>query len=145
VWGHIEKRRIKGDPGRDLWDHASNVFAEVKPEEPLPSWYYTKRVVDCLVAAASIIKSPPVHNPRLAEFAGDLLNEADHLFDQELLDGSSGVGPSMRAHLVTLQEKLRRAHRIVRTRPGSAIVLVSEVLNALDSLVAAREGAAEGS
>jgi hypothetical protein len=51
----------------------------------------------------------------------------------------------MRAHLVTLQEKLRRAHRIVRDRPGSAIVLVNEVLNALDNLVAAREGAAEGS
>jgi hypothetical protein len=144
VWAHIEKRRIKNDPGRDLWDQASNVFAEVKTEDPLPSWYYTKRVVDCLVAAAHVIKSPPVHNQRLADLAGDLLNEADHLFDQELLDGSSGVGPSMRAHLVTLQEKLRRAHRLVRDRPGSAITLVSEVLTALDDLVAAREGAAEG-
>lgn len=51
----------------------------------------------------------------------------------------------MRAHLSKLQDKLMRAHRIVRDRPGSATVLVTEVLGSLDSLAAAREGALGGS
>ncbi|OLB81325.1 MAG: hypothetical protein AUI14_03785 [Actinobacteria bacterium 13_2_20CM_2_71_6] len=145
VWNHIEQRRISEEAGRELWDQAGNVFAGLKTEDARPSWYYTKRVVDCLVTASRVITSPPVHNPRLFERARDRLNEADHLIDQELLDGSSEAGPAMRAHLAALQEKLRRAHRIVRDRPGTADVLAGEVLSALDGLAAAREGALGGS
>jgi hypothetical protein len=111
----------------------------------LPSWYFTKRVVDSLVTAAKVISDPPVRSPMLSDFAGDLLNEADHLFDQELLGSSSEGGPSMRAQLETLREKLRRARRILRARPGTASILASEVLGTLDNLAAAREDAAETS
>jgi hypothetical protein len=143
VWAHIDERRLRSDPGRELWDQPSNVFAELSIKHDLPSWYYTKRVVDCLVTAATVISSPPVRSPLLAGYAADLLNEADHLFDQELLDGSSESGPAMRAQLETLREKLRRSRRIVRDRPGTAAALASEVLSTLDNLAAAREDATE--
>ena len=47
--------------------------------------------------------------------------------------------PAIRAQMDTLRQKLGRARRIQRDRPGSAAVLVSEVLSALDILAAARE------
>jgi hypothetical protein len=145
VWGHIELRRLRSDPGRDLWDQPMHAFPELGVRHELPSWYFTKRVVDSLVTAAKVISDPPVRSPMLADFAGDLLNEADHLFDQELLGSSSEGGPSMRAQLETLREKLRRARRILRDRPGTASILASEVLGTLDNLAAAREDAAETS
>jgi hypothetical protein len=80
-----------------------------------------------------------VSGSRLSEYASDLLAEAEHLFDQELLGGSSEAGPAIRAQTDTLRQKLARARRIQRDRPGSAAVLVSEVLSALDGLAAARE------
>lgn len=139
VWGHLERRRIADDTGRDLWDQPANEFPQIEKQDPRPSWYYTKRVVDCLVTAAQVIGNPPVSGSRLSEYASDLLAEAEHLFDQELLGGSSEAGPAIRAQTDTLRQKLVRARRIQRDRPGSAAVLVSEVLSALDGLAAARE------
>jgi hypothetical protein len=143
VWTHIDRRRLRADPGRDLWDQPKHAFAQVSTEHKQPSWYYTKRVVDCLITAANVISSPPVRSPVLSGIAGDLLNEAEHLFDQELLDGSSEGGPSVRAQLDTLREKLRRARRLLRDQPGTAAVLATDVLGTLDNLAAAREDAAE--
>jgi hypothetical protein len=143
VWTHIERRRLRTDPGRDLWDQPAHAFPELTVQHDLPSWYYTKRVVDSLVAAAKVISSPPVPSPRLASLAGDLLNEAEHLFDQELLGSSSQGGPSMRAQTDTLREKLLRSRRILRDRPGTAVVLAVQVLVTLDNLAAAREDATE--
>jgi hypothetical protein len=139
VWAHLEHRRIAEDRGRDLWDQPANEFPQIAVQDSRPSWYYTKRVVDCLVTAAQVIGNPPVSGSRLAAYTSDLLAEAEHLFDQELLDGSSEAGPAIRAKMDTLRQKLARARRIQRDRPGSAGVLVSEVLSALDNLAAARE------
>ncbi len=144
VWIHIDRRRLRTDPGRDLWDQPMNAFPrQITTIYDQPSWYYTKRVVDALVTASRVIQGEPVRSPVLTAYAGDLLNEAEHLFDQELLSGSSDSGPAMRAQLQTLREKLRRSRRIVRDRPGTAVVLASEVLSVLDNLAAAREDAAE--
>jgi hypothetical protein len=139
VWAHLEHRRIADDRGRDLWDQPANEFPQIPVQDTRPSWYYTKRVMDCLVTAAQVIGNPPVSGSRLAAYTSDLLAEAEHLFDQELLDGSSEAGPAIRAKMDTLRQKLARARRIHRDRPGSAGVLVSEVLSALDNLAAARE------
>jgi hypothetical protein len=139
VWAHLERRRLADDRGRDLWDQPANEFPQIPKQDPLPSWYYTKRVVDCLVTAAQVIGNPPVSGSRLSEYTDDLLAEAEHLFDQELLNGSSEAGPSIRVEMESLRQKLARARRIQRDRPGSAGVLVSEVLSALDGLAAARE------
>ncbi|MGQ0777410.1 MAG: hypothetical protein ACT4NY_23865 [Pseudonocardiales bacterium] len=69
----------------------------------------------------------------------DLLNEADHLFDRELLNWSEKSGPSMERTLLAVRANLRRAREILHDRPGSATVLASEVLRDLDRLAAARQ------
>ena len=141
VWDHLAARRLSDDPGRDLWDQPRNVFPAATTVNDLPSWYYTKRVVECLTTAASVISSPPLRSERLGDFVSDLMNEAEHLFDQELLDGSSEGGPAIRSEMQMLGEKLRRARRISPIRPASAVALITDVLSALERLTAAREDA----
>jgi hypothetical protein len=143
VWDHIALRRLTTDNGRNLWDQPHNVFPQAPLIHDAPSWYYTRRVVECLVTAAAVIGSPPLRSDRLTDIARDLMNEAEHLFDQELLDGSSEAGPAMRAEMETLANRLRRARRIMPDRPGTAIILISQVLSALDKLAAAREDISE--
>lgn len=144
VWDHLLVRRLNDGPGRDLWDQPADVFDQLSVRHELQSWYYTERVVECLVAAANVISRAPLHSTRLADLALDMLHEADHLFDRELLSGSGEAGPSMRAVLQAVRANLRRAWAVLHDRPGSAAVLASEVLRDLDRLAAARQDAAGG-
>jgi hypothetical protein len=141
VWDHLVIRRLHDGPGQDLWDQPSEIFDfdAVKVRYELQSWYYTERVVECLVAAANMVSRAPLRSPRLAEVATDLLNEADHLYDRELLNSSGEAGPSMRTTLQAVRVNLRRAWEIRHDRPGSAMALASEVLRDLDRLAAARQ------
>lgn len=145
VWDHLMRRRITGEAGADLWDQPSNVFDDIEPAADSPSWYYSRRVVECLVTAADVVTSPPLRNQRLAELAADLLSEAEHRFDQELLRGSTEAGPAMRTALQGARATLRRARTIVDDYPGTSFVLISEVLRDLDRLSAARSDLAGGS
>lgn len=138
IWGHLEQRRLLQDPGLNLWDRPDRVFDLPPPEADGPSWYYSRRVVECLVTASEVVSSPPLRNQRLADLAADLLSEADHRFDQELLRGSTEAGPAMRGALQGMRATLQRARSIVDAYPGSAFVLISEVLRDLDRLDAAR-------
>jgi hypothetical protein len=135
VWSHLLVRRINGE----LWDQPANAFPQVTVHHELPSWYYTKRVTDCLVTAANVVSGPPLRSTTLTDLATDLLSEADHLFDHELLRGAASAGPAMRMALRSAEAKLRRARRIIGDRPGSAFVLASEVLQELDGFAAARQ------
>ncbi len=144
VWDHLLLRRLNDGPGRDLWDQPSEAYAQLSTRHELPSWYFTERVLECLVAAAHVVSRAPLHSTRLTDMAVDLLHEADHLFDREQLSGSSEAGPSMRAVLQGVRANLRRAWEILDDRPGSAMVLASEVLRDLERLAAARQDAAEG-
>jgi hypothetical protein len=144
VWDHVQQRRITREPGTDLWDQAGNAFRQIPLGTDVPSWYYTRRVVECLVTAAEVVGSPPLRNERLAELAGDLLSEADHRFDQELLRGSTEAGPTMRLTLQSARATLARAREIMPDHPGTAVVLVSEVLRNLDQLAAARSDLGAG-
>jgi hypothetical protein len=139
VWDHLLMRRLHNGPGRDLWDQPGEVFDKVSIRHELQSWYHTERVVECLVAAANMVSGAPLRSTRLTEVATELLNEADHLFDRELLNWSGEAGPSMRATLQAVRANLRRAREILHDRPGSATVLASEVLRDLDRLAAARQ------
>lgn len=139
VWDHLLIRRLQDGPGRDLWDQPSDVFDEISVRYELHSWYYTVRVVECLVAAANMVSRAPLRSTHLADFARELLSEADHLFDRELLSWSGEAGPSMRATQQAVRANLRRAREILHVRPGSAMVLASEVLRELDRLAAARQ------
>jgi hypothetical protein len=144
VWDHLLLRRLKDGPGRDLWDQPADVFDELSTRHELQSWYYTERVVECLVAAANVVNRAPLHSPRLTEVATDMLYEAEHLFDRELLSGSGEAGPSMRAVLQAVRANLRRAREIMNDRPGSAAVLANEVLRELERLAVARQDVAGG-
>lgn len=143
VWDHLELRRLKEGPGRDLWDQPGDAFDQLSIRHKLPSWYHTERVVECLIAAANLVERAPLHSPRLTEMAKGLLYEADHLFDRELLRGSEETG-SMRGVLQATRATLRHAWEILNDRPGSAAVLASEVLREFERLAVARQDAAGG-
>ncbi|MEV6842217.1 SCO2524 family protein [Actinoplanes sp. NPDC051411] len=138
VWTHLEDRMIKEGDDRGLWDRPAGVFSHLDKDHAHVSWYYTKRVVDCLVTAARVINEPPVRSDLLAQIAADLLNEADHLFDRELLNGTTTRGEALRIELERLGTELRRARSVRRERPGVAVAVTEEVLRKLDRLSAAR-------
>ena len=71
--------------------------------------------------------------------ADQLVAEAEHLFDRERLRGTSDTGEQMRESFQVMDSQLRRARELLRNRPGTAIVLASDVLKMLDSLDAARQ------
>jgi hypothetical protein len=141
VWSHVLRRRIQGGQGRDLWDDPGNVYLDVQKADDLPSWYYTERIVECLVEATNLLDSAPLRSGRLIESALDLLNEAEHLFDAELLRGTTQAGRALRDSLQQMQADLVRAREIISDRPGTALVLASEVLRDLDRLTVARRDA----
>lgn len=138
IWDHLLARQHRGGPATGLWDQPSQVFPDVKPNPETPSWYYTERAVECLVAAATLIESQPLRSPRLGDLAIDLLAEAEHLFDQELLEVSAEAGAAMGTVLQTSRVMLRRAREVLPYRPATAWVLASDVLRELDRLAAAR-------
>jgi hypothetical protein len=142
VWDHLLLRRFNNGPGKDLWDQPSGAYPELSIRHELPSWYYTERVVECLVEAANLVSRAPVRSEHLTVLVKDLLHEADHLYDRELLNVSGETETSMRAVLRGIKANLLRAWAIQNERPGSAMVLVSEVLRELEKLASARENAA---
>jgi hypothetical protein len=139
VWDHLVTRRLSQGTARDLWDQPAGAFPGVSQLFESPSWYYTSRVVQCLVTAATLVSGRPLPSELLTELANGLLSEAEHLFDQELLRGSTEAGPAMRATLQEVQTSLHRARSILSDRPGSAMVRANEALLVLDRLAGARQ------
>lgn len=138
LWDHLQMRVIRQGPARGLWDQPAGAFPQLRVELTEVSWYYTKRVVDCLVTAARVIQEPPLRSVLLTQIAADLLNEADHLYDRELLNGSTDSGEQLRVELDRIGFELRRARALRSERPGVAVALTEEVLRRLDRLSAAR-------
>jgi hypothetical protein len=141
AWAHLQSRRLDNVPTGALWDQPSQVFPGVSAQHDLPSWYYTQRVVEGLVAAADFADDPPLRSVRLLDETRDLLNEADHLLGRELLVGSPEAGPAIRANLRRAEGRLARARAALRERPGSAMALALAVLAELEDLAAARADA----
>ena len=139
VWAHLLQRRLSADSRLNLWDEPANLFSTVGERHEQPSWYYTKRVVDCLVTAARVITTPPLRSERVESFATDLLSEAGHLFDQELLNTPSAAGPVIQTKLHQIRALLDRAEVLRRSRPGTSVALAVGVLRELDQLAAARQ------
>lgn len=138
IWTHLDARRLADGRRRGLWDQPGLIFEPFKGTYEEPSWYYTKRVVDCLTTAAQVIAEPPLRSDALAELAGDLLSEAEHLYDQELLQGSPNGGYAMQMDLQSLAAKLKRGRFLIDERPGTASALAVDVLLNLDRFAAAR-------
>ena len=142
IWAHLFSRRIPGGQAGGLWDRPSGAYPQLDAE-PGMSWYFTKRVVDCLVTAADMIDSPPQRSELLTRLAADLIIEANHLFDQEMLNGSSEGGRPLQAEGEQIRVLLQRARTVHRTQPGTAVSIVQAVLRRLDKLAAARRPARE--
>jgi hypothetical protein len=143
TWDHLALRRLDAGRSRNLWDQPSKVFGQLTIEYEQPSWYYTERVVQGLVTTANMLSRPPLRSQRLADTALDLLSEAEHLFDLELLTGGGEAGPRMRETLRIARVNLQRAREIVQDKPGTAATLASTVLIVLDELAAARRDVSE--
>ncbi len=139
VWDHVAERRLEGGNGKELWDQPADVFPTVTRRFEQPTWHHTVRVVESLVFAAKLAESHPLRSEELATFTQDLLAEAEHLFDQELLAGSTEAGRAMREKLEAIRQRLRRSREIMVDRPGSAVSLLLSVLRELDDLAAARQ------
>jgi hypothetical protein len=139
VWRHVLDRRIDTGPHRDLWDQPENVFPAISGPSDRPSWHHTIRVVESLVLAASLISTHPLRSEPLADYAEDLLAEAEHLYDQELLAGSAGAGRPMRAKMEWMSQRLDRCREIMHERPASAAAVLTSVLQELDALAVARQ------
>jgi hypothetical protein len=138
VWAHLNERKLKVGDAERLWDQPHDAFPQYDVRYDEPSWYFTKRVTDCLVTASDVISRPPLRSDVLAEIANHQLSEAEHIFDQELLHGSSTAGPAMLRELQELRAKLNRAREVLDERPGTAIALASEILVRLAGFTAAR-------
>lgn len=135
VWRHVTTRSLAGG----LWDQPAEVYPQLNVKFAEVSWYYTKRVVDCLVTAARIINEPPLRSDLLADIAADLLIEAQHLYDRERLNNSTYSGDSLNEQLRQIGIELARARVRRRERPGVAVAVTQEVLRKLDRLSAARQ------
>ncbi len=139
IWAHLLDRVLSAGPGQGLWDRPAGAYRYL-PDPPLEvSWYFTKRVVDCLVVMAGLINGPPLRSALLTQIAADLLSEADHLYDRELLNGTTAHGGTLRVELDRIGAELRRARAVRRERPGVAVAVTEEVLRRLDRLAAARQ------
>jgi hypothetical protein len=95
-------------------------------------------VVESLVIAANIADSHPLRSEALATFALDLVAEADHLLDKELLAGAAGGARPLRERVEAVRHRVQRSRDILADRPGSAVALLLSVLRELDDLEAAR-------
>jgi hypothetical protein len=140
IWTHIERRRIEAPEARGLWDEPTQIFTGTQfAVYGVPSWFHTERVIEALVAAANVTQSRPAATSELTRTAQQLLAEAEHLFDQERLRGTSDTGEQMRESFQVVGAKLRRARELLRERPGTASVLAGDVLRELDMVDAARQ------
>ncbi|GLY70472.1 hypothetical protein Atai01_70910 [Amycolatopsis taiwanensis] len=138
---HLARRQIRQGPATGLWDDPSEVlfpYDERKPEEA-PSWYLTERVIEALVAAARMFAEQPLRSAAVIVRTHDLLNEAEHLLNQELL--SADATAAVRSKLGEIEAKLVRARNVVNDRPGTANALTVDALLKLDQIAIGHDDA----
>jgi hypothetical protein len=144
---HLMRRRLATGPAAGLWDAPAEVFfpSETRSSDGKPSWYITLRVIEGLVTAAKTFEEPPLCSPSIIAGAQDLLNEAEHLLDQEMLEADADDKSAMQMGLGQIEARLMRARRILNERPGTAHALILKALSELDELTVAHLDAARSS
>ncbi|MFC9994370.1 SCO2524 family protein [Nocardia sp. NPDC127526] len=133
---HLDRRAFREGRITGLWDDPCRIFGGDEIHEP--SWYLTERVIECLVTAARMFRDPPLRSPILVLRAMELLTEAEHLLNRELLELSDKDISSNRAALAMAERRLERARRLIDERPGTALSLATQALLELDELAYAR-------
>ncbi|TDD37531.1 hypothetical protein E1287_08110 [Actinomadura sp. KC06] len=144
IWEHVFRRRIEHSIHAGLWDDAANVFEGLKKHNDRPSWYYTERIVECIVMAISLIRDPLPRSGSIHSYARGILSETDNLFDLELLEANVVDRGALRAQLEEARLNLNHAHEIASLRPATAIGIAMEILRMLERVGVARQNAAEG-
>ncbi|MEC3914231.1 SCO2524 family protein [Nocardia sp. CDC160] len=137
---HLDLRAFREGPATGLWDDPSRLFGG-GVESLLPSWYLTERVVECMVTAARMYREPPLRSPTSVTRAMELLMEAEHLLNREMLELSETDMSAGRTALTLAEQRLERARKLIDERPGTAVSLASQALLELDELAYARSDA----
>lgn len=140
---HLADRRLERDGHAvELWDDVSHFPGLSGLSFEKPAWYLTERVVEALVATASTYDQEPPRSSRMYDHLLRLLNEADHVYNQELLRSPvDDRTTSLRSRLDEIDMFIRRAREIRYRRTSTAIALVERALRLLDALEEAREDA----
>lgn len=139
---HLQQRRmIRGGGPIELWDDVSAFPGLENVTFDKPSWYLTERVVEALVAAASTFGQEPPRSPVMYDHLLRLLNEADHVYNQELLRSNVNEKTSLRDRLDEIGTLIARARELRNRRSSTAISLAEEALRLLDALEVARDDA----
>jgi hypothetical protein len=143
---HLSQRQISEGAAKGLWDDPAKVLFPRKDRQPenKPSWYLTERVIEALVEAERTFRGSPLHSPQAASWALDLLYEADHLLNQQILDVDTDDTSRRRAELIDIEKTLTRARQIVVEQPGTAHALAMDVLCKLDKMAFAHLDATRG-
>ncbi|WP_149261552.1 SCO2524 family protein [Actinomadura sp. K4S16] len=144
IWDHIFRRRIQHSVHAGLWDDAANVFEGLDKHNDRPSWYYTERIVECIVMAINLIRDPLPRSSSIHAYARGILSETDNLFDLELLEANVVDRGALRAQLEEARLNLNHAHEIASLRPATAVGIAMEILRMLEKVGVARQNAAEG-
>jgi hypothetical protein len=144
VWDHLERRRIREGAAARLWDQPKQVYGELGNWFEDPSWHFTIRVVEAMVLAAQFATSEPARSRSLEDLAHELLVEAEHVYDQELLRGSGHAGPALAQEIRSVGLTISHAKDVVDERPGTAFSLGVKALIDLDRLIAAGRDAETG-
>nr|BFF23789.1 hypothetical protein GCM10025732_17540 [Glycomyces mayteni] len=144
VWDHLARRRIRDGGAARLWDQPKQVFTELPNWFEDPSWHFTIRVVEAMVLAAKFAGSEPARSRSLETLAHELLVEAEHIYDQELLRGSGNAGPALAQEIRSVGLTIRHAKEVVDERPATAFSLGVKALIDLDRLISAGRDAETG-
>ena len=127
--------------GSGLWDEPANVFPEIREKFDEPSWYYTERIVECLVAAINHIETDAAPSQELLRRSRELLSEAERRYDRELLGTPAGVTGDLRSALDRVRGRLQRCRELVTDQPGTSMGIALRALEELDRLEVARRKA----
>lgn len=136
IMDHLDNRSFRGGPVTGLWDDPTRIFggdAVLKP-----SWYFTERMVECLVAAAHMYQEPPIRPPNLVIRAQEMLTEAEHLLNRKLLELDITDTSATKSAVTASERRLSRAREIIDELPGTALSLATQSLLDLDELAYAR-------
>jgi hypothetical protein len=140
IWAHLKERAATDGSWVGLWDQPAAAFPHLRVRYKQVSWYYTRRVVDCLITVAKILDGPPVHDEQLTQLASALLRATWHLYGRERLQGKAFPGV-LDPELEQIHAALERAQSAHIDSPSIAVAFLVDAIKALDRRDAGRRAA----
>jgi hypothetical protein len=142
---HLSERRLSRGDAKGLWDDVAGLREGLPvPHQTTPSWYLTERVIEALVTTATAYALDPPQSIRMYEHLIRLLNEADHIYNQEILEADAEDQSALRSGLAEIERLIGRARLLRNQRVSTGIALAERALRQLDELSQARTDAVRG-